>query len=232
MTLSKETIVEVVNFCNRDLVPDEKFDSTKEFYNEWFINSFSFLGNEEVESKLGEAFYEARFLYKLMAALRLPLGKQKGIVKFQIIQYASICEALIDLAITKFFKKEAEEQFGGVELRKCDGVLHKDVEVKKGTEKIFMCVGKKFKGDLKRTRIDEKTKFAYERGIISSDVKDKFNELYDLRNNVHVLKAATNQYVPKIKESREAFTLTEKIIEEIKDFYAKHSEMSSGGDKV
>ena len=49
-----------------------------------------------------DAFYQARFMYKLMNALNLPLAKQKGIVKFQIIQYASICEAILDMAITKY----------------------------------------------------------------------------------------------------------------------------------
>ena len=46
-----------------------------------------------------------------MNALNLPLAKQKGIVKFQIVQYASICEAVLDMAITKYFKEDAEKEF-------------------------------------------------------------------------------------------------------------------------
>ena len=46
------------------------------------------------------------------------LIKQKGIVKFQIVQYASICEAVLDMAISNFFKEDAEEKFSVSELVK------------------------------------------------------------------------------------------------------------------
>lgn len=111
MTLEKKTITDVIRFCNRDLVPDSNFKRADIFHSEWFTLYFSFIGNTAVENQLGDAFYQARFMYKLMNALHLPLAKQKGIVKFQIVQYASICEAVLDMAISKFFKEDAEEKW-------------------------------------------------------------------------------------------------------------------------
>lgn len=105
MALSKEKIAEVVRYCNRDLVPDIDFSPDEKYHNEWFISYFSFLQNQQVEEQLGDAFYQARFMYKLMNALNLSLAKQRGIVKIQIVQYASICEAVLDLAINRFLKR-------------------------------------------------------------------------------------------------------------------------------
>ena len=64
MTLEKETITDVIRFCNRDLVPDPDFRPADQFHND-----------TAVETQLGDSFYQARFMYKLMSALRLPLAK-------------------------------------------------------------------------------------------------------------------------------------------------------------
>ena len=60
MPLEKETITDVIRFCNRDLVPDPDFRPADQFHNEWFIQYFSFIGNTAVENQLGDAFYQAR----------------------------------------------------------------------------------------------------------------------------------------------------------------------------
>lgn len=91
MALDKKLITQVIGFCNRDLVPDEQFKSGATPYPiNWFTDYFSFLENPKLQKYLGEAYYQARFLYKLMNGLRLPIAKHRAIVRFQIIQYASI----------------------------------------------------------------------------------------------------------------------------------------------
>ena len=118
MSLPQEIIAEVISFCNRDLVPDENFDAQNQFHSEWFRQYFCFLKNDNLEKHLGDAFYQARFVYKLMNALKLPMLKNKGIVKFQIIQYASICEAILDATIEKYFKEDAEKSFQKLNIKK------------------------------------------------------------------------------------------------------------------
>ena len=79
--LPLETRKQVVSYCNRDLVPDSAFDAQEQYHSQWFADYFSFLQNTSLSQHLGDAFYQARFIYKLMSALKLPFAKQNGIVK-------------------------------------------------------------------------------------------------------------------------------------------------------
>lgn len=223
MPLNRDTITEVIRFCNRDLVPDHQFGSTNQFHNEWFKDYFSFLGAPNVEVQLGDAFYQARFMYKLMNALNLPFNKHKGIVKFQIIQYASICEAVLDTAIRHFFGNDAETFFSVSEYVKFSNAVSVDTKITCGGTQLFLCKIKKKNGDLKRTRIDNRTEYAVSKGLISQATKDSFDSLYDLRNNIHIIKAANSQYVPKLRESKEAFILMQTFVGEIKNYYNTHT---------
>lgn len=222
MALPQKTITDVIKFCNRDLVPDQAFNPENQFHNEWFISYFSFLSNATVAAQLGDAFYQARFMYKLMNALNLPLAKQRGIVKFQIVQYASICEAVLDMAIIKYFNEDAEEAFSVCELVKYPNAMSIDTKITCGGTPLVLCKSKKKKGDLKRTRVDFKTKYAVSKGLITQSTKDAVDNLYDLRNNIHILKAANSQYIPKLREAREAFALMQTFVSEIKSFYLSH----------
>jgi len=222
MALSKDTIASIIGFCNRDLVPDQTFDSENQYHSEWFVSYFDFLAEPSVASQLGDAFYQARFMYKLMNALNLPLAKQKGIVKFQIVQYASICEAVLDMAIMKYFKEDAEETLSVLELVKYPNAVSKDTKITCGGTPLVLCKTKKKKGDLKRTRVDFKTKYAVSKGLISQSTKDLVDNLYDLRNNIHILKAANSQYTPKLREAKDAFLLMQSFVGEIKNYYTTH----------
>lgn len=223
MSLPQNIIAEVITFCNRDLVPDENFDAQVQFHSEWFRQYFCFLGNENLEKHLGDAFYQARFIYKLMNALKLPALKNRGIVKFQIIQYASICEAILDASIEKYFKEDAEKSLSKIEYKKIDGVLSSKTKILFDSKEVAICQRKVNKGVLKRTRIDEKTQYAVNKGIISQDIKESFDKLYDLRNNVHILKASQNQYMPRIIDAKDAFIFMGRFIQEVKNFYIANS---------
>ena len=223
MALPKETIKGVIKYCNRDLVPDPSFTPDGQYHNEWFQEYFSFLGDPATEAQLGDAFYQARFIYKLMSGLHLPLAKQKGFVKFQIVQYASICEAVLDVAINKYFKEAAENEFSIEELVEYKNALSKDTKITSGSKQLVLCVKKRKKGDLKRTRMDFKTKFGVSNGLVTQETKEEFDKLYDLRNNIHILKATQRQYTPKLSEAKKAFILMRKFVSEIKDFYSSHA---------
>lgn len=219
MSLTKKEIANVIRYCNRDLVPDKEFDPLKTYHSDWFPNYFSFLKTKSLQNHLGEAFYQARFVYKLMNALRLTLGKQPGFVKFQIIQYASICEAILDETIAKFHHDEAGKIFASKEYSPYE--ISKTLSIKHNKNDIYLCKLKTKKGDLKRTRIDFKVNFSIGKNIISKSLGDKFCKLYDLRNNIHILKAHENNYRPKLKEAKEAFEMMMEFVQEIRKYYEK-----------
>ena len=155
MALPYNLIAKIIRHCNRDLVPDPKFNPKTTYHSDWFQAYFQFLKMPKEAEHLGDAFYQARFIYKIMNALHLPLAKQHGFVKFQIIQYAS----------------------------------------------------------------DFKTKFSVEKGIISKSMKERLDTLYDQRNNVHILKAVSREYIPLLGEAKEAFLLMNDFVLEVKQFY-------------
>lgn len=81
-----------------------------------------------------------------------------------------------------------------------------------------MCSEKLEKPSIELTTNPIKSEFAASRGIISEATKEKYKELYDLRNNAHLLKAAKSGYHPKPLEAEEAYKLTWTVIMEVKAF--------------
>ena len=58
----------------------------------------------------------------------------------------------------------------------------------------------------------------------AEDTQKQYCELYELRNNAHILKAATADYYPKLKEASAAYELTFRFIAEIKAYFTKHQQ--------
>ena len=222
--ISNETIKHVVACINRDIVPDTQYRKTTYsiHISEWFQRYFSFLYDPNLEKHLGEAFHQARLLYKTMQILNFPLGKNKGFVKFQIIQYASICEAVIDHSIETFFDQEAKELFSKKEYSKCNEALAATTTITHNGEKVYCCKEKIKHTPLKCVRITDRLELCVQKGIISAEIKNELEQLYDTRNNIHILKAATSNYIPRIYEAKNAFLLMQKFIETVKSFYKKY----------
>lgn len=196
VTIPREYAVTIIDYCNKDLVPNDNFDPKTEYHSNWFENQFSFVSDQDLKKQLGMAFYQARFIYKLMSALRLPRFKHYGIVKFQIIQYASICEAVIThLVKERFF----------FQLR-----LHlKNSPSEKG---------KKKRSKLRNPNLRDYIDVAIAQGLISSATGDGIKGLYQVRNNVHLLRASKLSYKPKLYEAIDGYNLVKNMIAEIEDF--------------
>jgi hypothetical protein len=216
--LPRNVIVEVVNFCNNNIITDRDFDPSKEYHSEWFTRQFSFLNNTELALHLGEAFYQARFIYMIMNALNLPMGKNKGIAKFQIIQYASICEALINHIIEKYYKDEFIEKHDFVVFVPITQAVSKKTIITYENNPLILCKKQKNKASVTWARNTDKAEFACEKGIISDNIKEEYCNLYELRNNTHILKAVSTNYFPKLKDAQSAYELTWRLVEEIKVF--------------
>ena len=216
--LDSKIATAVVNYCNKDLVPDGDYDADLQYESEWFEEYFSFLGDAKLQKHVGNAFYQARFMYKLMSALRLPKAKHQGIVKFQIIQYASIYEAILDYIIEKDFKQEIMDKYGDTIYTPVPA-LAKDTKITYDGNAIYACKQKKRKKSIKSMSITERTEFATEKGIITEDIKNRICALYELRNNVHILKATKNDYFPKINQAKDAFILMQDFVGQVKHYF-------------
>lgn len=222
MKLSTEEKSKVVACCNELLITDFNYDHRVEYPQNWFARQFSFIPDTKLQERLGEAFYEARFMFAVMSTLSLQLNKAKGIIKYQIIQYASICEALLNYTIDTYYNEEFGQRYASQNLSKVDQAISKLTTICYDGVPVYLCKYKTEKASVTWTSTPTKTEFAVEKGIISEDTKDKFCQLYDLRNNTHILKAASTNYTPKYKEAKEGYELTFQLIGEIRDYFSTH----------
>lgn len=213
----------IVSYCNVDIVPNTDYlkgqNNTHTHEIEWFKEYFEFIEDSSLKLHLAEAYYQARFLYKIMQGLDLTSFKRTAFLKFQIQQYASIFEALIDYTLEKFHKDELKELLKEVEYKPVNVLSQNSnltIMIDSKTEKVYTCKKASRDVPLKKTRIDKRTQLAEEFGIISSTIKAGFDGLYDLRNNIHLLKASSADYRPKIDEAIKAFQLMEPIQSSVK----------------
>jgi len=213
----------VVSYCNTDIVPETNYrvgqqnGHTNEI--DWFKDYFDFIEDNGLKTHLAEAYYQSRFLYKIMQGLHLTSFKKTSIIKFQIQQYASIYEALIDYTLEKFHKDEVKEQLKETEFRVINVLSQNSnltITVDCKEETVYTCKKTTRNVPLKKTRIDKRTELAKNYGIISETIKNEFDGLYDLRNNIHILRAASANYRPKIQEASKAFQLMEPIQSSVK----------------
>lgn len=153
-----------------------------------------------------------------MKTLQLPMSKNKGLIKFQIIQYASICEALLNYTIEKYFKTEFENQYATNTYANCANAMPLKTKITYDGTPVYLCRNKKKKAKIEWTSAATKADFATNKGIIGQQTREAFCSLYDLRNNAHILKAVKSNYYPKPKEAADAYKLVFDFITEIKLF--------------
>ena len=219
MKLSPAEKGKFVSCCNDNLISYDGFDPDREYPIDWFKRQFSFVQDQKVREHLADEFYQTRFAYTLMQTLSLPMAKNKGIVKFQIIQYASICEALLNYALETYFKEEFESRYAATTYVDFPSALSINTKITFEGKPLYLCKGKTEKAKITWTANPTKATFALEKGVLSQDTKDKYCALYDLRNNAHILKAATADYYPKLKEASAGYELVFHFIAEIRAFF-------------
>lgn len=179
--LSNKIKQAVIYECNHNIVPDPAFDYAADGYpSDWFISYFSFLDDASLQKNLGEAFYQARFVYKLMKELHLTKAKYYAFVKFQIIQYASIYEAILDYCLEKYHKDEIMTKYAEIAYVPAP-VLANNASVKYDGQDVYLCIKRIRKKPIKLIRIQDRTEFAVKMGMISDTMRTRICNLYDTR---------------------------------------------------
>lgn len=220
MPLPTKTQNEVVDYVLRDLVPDASNSQTPF---KWFVSQFGFILDTNLKNKLGEAFYQARLMEKVREALGLKEGFNHAFVQFQILQYASIYEAVIDYKLDQIHHvpevkllirhenlARVKEAFGSAtrltytdatgehELIPCRKVL--------GTQK------------LKEIQFAKRLKASVKVGIVPSNTADFIENLYEKRNCLHLINAAAKDYKPLVEMSKKAFESMRSFLNHVKSW--------------
>lgn len=131
MPLDEVTRNQIHDYCVRDL-PGEL---------QWHVDQFTFVEDEELRFRLGRAYYSARYIYKLMEATFVSGDERHPFVKFQIMQYASIYEAVVvNLLFGRFATLPEVIQLQTHKAYKPISALAGITKMEYGDEEIHTCV--------------------------------------------------------------------------------------------
>ncbi len=131
MPTDEETRVMLLEYCTKHLPGNL----------DWHVDQFGFIEEVELRKRLGRAYYSARYIAKLMEALSATGDELHAFVKFQIIQYASIYEAVISHLLWNRYKAHPEVKLLQThKAYKPVGAFAHLTAMKYGEEDVFPCV--------------------------------------------------------------------------------------------
>jgi hypothetical protein len=214
MPLEAEDITKVLNYCKRDLSQEYKF----------FLDTFDFISDKDLQEQLAQEFYSSRYIYKLMEALNLSGHELYAHVKFQIIQYASIYEAVICYLLwNKYADHDALRKIEfHKEYRKVEA-LSKPTKILFGEEECVICVSRSVKTPPPSIKFDDKVNASVEIGFINIKYAEEIKNFYKLRNLVHIEKASKSEIDFEIGQARLSYLRMEPFIKDIKEFIKTNS---------
>lgn len=209
MPLEKPLREQIQIYCTKDLPGDLN----------WHIQQFEFIEDSELKERLGRAFYSARYMSKLMEALYAEKTELHPFVKFQVIQYASIYEAVISYLLWNKFKDHSEVlALQTHKAYKPVNALAVSTVIKFNEEQIFTCVYGDKKTPKSSIPFEEKVDCAVRIGFIKKEYAEDIKKTYALRNLAHIETEAKKQIEVEIEHARMGYWRMQPFIEQIKKF--------------
>jgi SHS2 domain-containing protein len=158
------------------------------------VQFFSFLANDPaLMRRVGEEYFSARYLYKLMEGLRsTDPWARRAQIQLQVQQYASIYEACLHHLLFVTCSEHPEVK----NLLQLESLKHYSVSAKlKGElakvktsneQTVVAAVESTFKIFAERVRFEHKAGTAAALGIIEDALAEELKEFYAARNMIHI----------------------------------------------
>lgn len=200
----------VLEYCDRDL-PSRS----------WFETEFDFIEDDQLREKLISEFYSARYIYKLGEALAVKDQKLGAHIKFQIVQYASIYEAIIVYLLwRKFSSHEAVVEMEYHDALRLTTQLSRSLSLvtSDGGEPVYFCVQRKEKTSAFSIKFDDKVDAAVKIGFVKEDIAEDIKVFYKLRNAIHLETAVKKEIEYEIGQSLLAYRRMRPFIDGVKEF--------------
>jgi hypothetical protein len=193
-------------YCKRDLPGDLK----------WHVDQFSFITDLELQRRLGRAFYSARYVGKLMEALFASGDEIHPFVKFQIMQYASIYEAVVShLLWGRYVEHPEVKSLQTHKAYKPVNALSSLTSMKYGEEELFTCVYRDAKTQRNSIPFKDKVDCAVRIGFIEEAYSEDIKRIYELRNLAHIETEAEKQIEVELDQAKKAYWRIKPFIEKI-----------------
>jgi len=206
MPLEEKLRSQIDDYCKRDLPGDLEFH----------VQLFNFIDNAELKWRLGRAFYSARYIAKLMEALHATGDAVHPFIKFQIIQYASIYEAVIAYLLwTKYVDHAEVKNLQKHKAYKPVNALGSATSMKFGDEEIFTCVYRDTKTPRNSIPFKDKVDCAVRIGLVDEAYVEDIKRTYELRNLAHIETEADKQIEVEIEEAKIGYWRIKPFLERI-----------------
>lgn len=180
-------------YCTRDLPGSVQ----------WHEDQFSFIGDIELRKRLGRAFYSARYIGKLMEALLASGDEIHPFVKFQIMQYASIYEAVISYLLWNRYNNEpAVVRLRTHKAYKPVSALSKLTNMKYDGEELFTCVYRDAQTPKNSIPFRDQVDCAVQLGIVEETHASDMKRIYELRNLAHIETEAKKQIEVELEQAK------------------------------
>lgn len=209
MPLSKQTIDTVLDYCDAHLASKS-----------WFLKEFSFINDTQIAERLALEFYSARYIYKLGEALNTDGDKLYSHVKFQIVQYASIYEAVIVYLLWNVFHEHnAVTDIEYHSTLRLGPTLPSTIHINSDDgEECFLAFKRKEKTTQHSIKFDDKVNAAIKIGFIKKSLGEEIKEFYKLRNAIHIESAVKKEIEYEIGQAQLAYRRMKPFIDGVKKF--------------
>jgi hypothetical protein len=206
MPLSPEVRSLVSEYCKRDLPGDMQ----------WHIDQFGFIADAELRTRLGRAFYSARYIAKLYEGLWATGGDEHAFLKFQIIQYASIYEAVISNLLwgryagnPEVLKLQTHKAYKKV------SAFGQLVSMRYGDELVYPCVYRDAKTNKNSIPFKDKVDCAVRIGFVDAQYAEDIKHTYYLRNLAHIESEAEKLIEVELADAKNGYWRMKPFLETI-----------------
>jgi hypothetical protein len=183
---------------------------------------FDFIGDVKLRERVEAEFHAARYIYKLGEALAAQDEKLHAHVKFQIVQYAGIYEAIIVHLLWTVYAQHlavTEMEYHKV-MRKTATMPASLVMTTKEGEDVHLCVEHKERTPAISIKFDDKVDAAVAIGFLDPTIGTEIKAFYKLRNAIHLESAIRNKTKYELDSSHLAFRRMKPFTVGIKAFLA------------
>lgn len=212
MPLEENLRASITEYCDRDVSTETQVGKM-----------FEFVEDSKLKEMLVDEYMAARYIYKLGEALFADRKKISAHTKFQIVQYASIYEAVIVhllwskyaehpevKAIEKYTSLAKTSQFpSDISMCTSEG------------KKVLLCIEKEMTNSRQAIKFDDKVAAAVKIGFLEQTLGEELKGFFKLRNGVHIENAVKNDISYEMEKSKLAYWRMQPFLDGISKFLAE-----------
>jgi hypothetical protein len=173
-------------------------------------DSFNHVGDARLRTELAQVFYGARWIYKLGLALLTKGEERAAHVRAQIVDYASISEALLSYCIAHAISRGHTV-----------GTAHQWSDPDKQRHPIVWNAAQRER-TLAKQSLWWLVRIGREFGIVNGALEDELQWLREQRNTVHLRARASLGPTAFLNQSKRAFEITTETIRQTRVWKAAH----------